>query len=275
MKTSSRFALLLGGLIAIFSSLGNPVSGASTTLDPGVGNVPQGTQSDAMYASSYGANGVTNRFVTSRQVSCYRPEVPVTANNGPNDGYTGESPCPGANTGEDTGASAPYPTQAGSRAPFPASQPMLVKDHSESDIRVDPTNPNHVIGSTKWFAGPEGYNHLLGFYESWDGGKTWRRATFPVTKASPTTRTRWAPSTPTATITRPCCRTSSITRAAAPRSTSRATNPTPRSPTRLCRLPCDRTERSARPAGSRPTTAGPTTSSPPMPGWARNRTRNG
>ena len=173
MKTSSRFALLLGGLIAIFSSLGNPVSGASTTLDSGVGNVPQGTQSDAMYASSYGANGVTNRFVTSRQVSCYRPEVPVTANNGPNDGYTGESPCPGANTGEDTGASAPCPTQAGSRAPFPASQPMLVKDHSESDIRVDPTNPNHVIGSTKWFAGPEGYNHLLGFYESWDGGKTW------------------------------------------------------------------------------------------------------
>ncbi|MEO6797795.1 MAG: hypothetical protein ABI401_16710 [Candidatus Dormibacter sp.] len=48
-----------------------------------------------------------------------------------------------------------------------------MEDHSESDIRVDPTNPSHLIGSTKWFTAPEGYNHLLGFYESWDGGKTW------------------------------------------------------------------------------------------------------
>jgi hypothetical protein len=50
---------------------------------------------------------------------------------------------------------------------------MLVKDHSESDIRVDPTNRNHLIGSSKWFVSPEGYNHVLGFYESFDGGKTW------------------------------------------------------------------------------------------------------
>jgi hypothetical protein len=50
---------------------------------------------------------------------------------------------------------------------------VLVKDHSESDIRVDPSNPTHLIGSTKWFASPEGYNHVLGFYESWDGGKSW------------------------------------------------------------------------------------------------------
>jgi hypothetical protein len=49
----------------------------------------------------------------------------------------------------------------------------LVKDHSESDIRVDSTAPNHLIGSVKWFVSPEGYNHLLGFYESFDGGKTW------------------------------------------------------------------------------------------------------
>jgi hypothetical protein len=38
---------------------------------------------------------------------------------------------------------------------------------------VDPTNPDHLIGSSKWFTSPEGYNHLLGFYESFDGGKTW------------------------------------------------------------------------------------------------------
>src|SRR5207302_8892872 len=67
----------------------------------------------------------------------------------------------------------PYPSQLGSRSPYPAATSMLVKDHSESDIRVDPTNSQHIIGSTKWFAGPEGYNHLLGFYESWDGGRTW------------------------------------------------------------------------------------------------------
>jgi hypothetical protein len=173
MKTSSRFALLPGALIAISFSLGNPASGSSASFDSGVGNIPQGAQTDAAYASSFAANRVTNAFVTTRQVSCYRPEVPLAASNGPNDGYTGESPCPGATTGEDTGASGPYKTQVGSRAPFPASQPMLVKDHSESDIRVDPTNPRHVIGSTKWFTAPEGYNHLLGFYESWDGGKTW------------------------------------------------------------------------------------------------------
>src|SRR5439155_657207 len=50
---------------------------------------------------------------------------------------------------------------------------MLVKDFSESDIRADPTNPNHLIGSSKWFVSPEGYNHLLGFYESWNGGLAW------------------------------------------------------------------------------------------------------
>jgi hypothetical protein len=55
------------------------------------------------------------------------------------------------------------------------SAPQLVKDYSESDLRVDPTNPQHVIGTSKWFVSPEGYNHLLGFYESFDGGKT-----FPV-----------------------------------------------------------------------------------------------
>jgi hypothetical protein len=50
---------------------------------------------------------------------------------------------------------------------------MLVKDHSESDIRVDPLNSQHLIGQSKWFVSAEGYNHLLGFYESFDGGATW------------------------------------------------------------------------------------------------------
>ena len=135
-----------------------------------VGNPPQGTQSDAAYASSFATQHVANKFVTTKQTSCYTPEVPYFTNNGPNNGYSGESTCPGATTGEDLG---PYLTQAGSNPGFPAATPMLVKDHSESDIRVDPTNPLHLISSSKWFVSAEGYNHLLGFYESFDGGKTW------------------------------------------------------------------------------------------------------
>src|SRR2546422_2754041 len=90
-----------------------------------VGNPPQGTQSDAAYASSFATQHVANKFVTTQQTSCYTPEVPYnTVSDGPNDGYSGESPCPGATTGEDLG---PYLTQAGSNPGFPAKTPMLVK----------------------------------------------------------------------------------------------------------------------------------------------------
>jgi len=40
---------------------------------------------------------------------------------------------------------------------------MLVKDHSKSGIRVDPANPEHLIGSVKRLASAEGYHHVLGF----------------------------------------------------------------------------------------------------------------
>jgi hypothetical protein len=178
MTTTTRRLIVWGavaGLVLLNLAL-TPASAISATapgLDPGVGNVPQGLQPDLAYSRSFSSHSVTNIFVTSRQVSCYRPEVPLAANNGPNDGYTGESSCPGAATGEDTGSAAPYPTQVGSKAPYPAPESKLVTDHSESDIRVDPLNPLHLIGSSKWFTSAEGYNHLLGFYESWDGGKTW------------------------------------------------------------------------------------------------------
>ena len=127
---------------------------------------PQGTQSDAAFAASYGARGVVNVSATTQRVSCYAPEVPyATALTGA-DGYPGggETPCPGATTGEQTSG---FPTQDVSNSP------LLVKDHSESDIRVDPQNPRHLIGQSKWFVSAEGYNHLLGFYESWNGGTTW------------------------------------------------------------------------------------------------------
>ena len=165
------FAVTLLTLLALVPAVTFAHTRAAT-VDPGVGNVPQGTQADTAYASSFTSNGVTNVFATTQKarISCYTPEVPYAQNNGPNDGYSGESPCPGATTGENLG---PYPTQAGSNPCCPATTPMLVKDYSESDIRVDPTNPLHLIGSSKWFVSPEGYNHLLGFYESFDGGLTW------------------------------------------------------------------------------------------------------
>src|SRR5258706_282618 len=159
--------LILLALVPLFLFTYTKVAAAGT----GVGNIPQGTQTSTAYANSFTSNHVTNVFATTQQTSCYTPEAPYAVSDGPNDGYSGESPCNGAaTTGEDLG---PYPTQVGSNPGYPAATPMLVKDHSESDIRVDPTNPKHLIGSSKWFVSAEGYNHLLGFYESFDGGKTW------------------------------------------------------------------------------------------------------
>ncbi len=130
---------------------------------------PLGMQADAAFADSFRSNHVTNVFATTQKTSCYTPEVPYAGNLGPTNGYTGETACNGrANTGENQG---PYPTQN------VVNQPQLVNNHSESDLRVDPTDPNHLIGQTKWFVSAEGYNegynHLQGFYESFDGGKTW------------------------------------------------------------------------------------------------------
>ncbi len=142
------------------------VPGTAGAGSSGVG----GTQADSSFAQSASKKHVANVLATTQQTSCYTPEVPYgyvqTA-----EGYSGESDCRGASTtGEALG---PYPTQNGSAAGYPATTPMLVKGHSESNIVVDPTNPKHLIGSSKWFVSPEGYNHLLGFYESWDAGKTW------------------------------------------------------------------------------------------------------
>ena len=159
--------LILLTFVPMFLFTYTKVAAASS----GVGNIPQGTQTNTAYANSFTTNKVTNVSATTQQTSCYTPEVPYAVSDGPNDGYSGESACNGAaTTGENPG---PYPTQAGSNPGYPATGPMLVKDHSESDIRVDPTNSEHLIGSSKWFVSAEGYNHLLGFYESFDGGKSW------------------------------------------------------------------------------------------------------
>ena len=133
------------------------------------GTVPQGTQSNTQYARS--GNKVTAVTATTQRTSCYTPLVPYRGYDGPNDGYTGQSACAGlATTGEQL---AGYSTQVGANPGYPATMPMLVKDHSESDLRVDPTDQKHLIGTSKWIVSAEGYNHLLGFFESFDGGKTW------------------------------------------------------------------------------------------------------
>src|SRR5260370_24531070 len=107
-----RLLTIVVGMLTMASfGLVPALGSSSSTVDPGIGNVPQGLQSNQAYARSFNTHAVTNVFVTSQQVSCYRPEVPYSADNGPNDGYTGESPCPGAPTGEATGASPPSPTR--------------------------------------------------------------------------------------------------------------------------------------------------------------------
>jgi hypothetical protein len=128
---------------------------------------PQGVQSDAAFAASAAAKGVTNVSATTQRVSCYAPETLYVDGLTPADGYLdgGGSACGGAaTTGEDLG---PYATQD------VANPALRVKDHSESDLRIDPNNASHLIGQSKWFVDGEGYNHLLGFYESFDGGATW------------------------------------------------------------------------------------------------------
>ncbi len=148
-------------------SLAALFAAASPVLAADPGTPPQGRQTNSAFAGSYTTSAVSNVSATAQRVSCYTPEVEYFDALAPEQGYVdgGMSPCNGkATTGEDLG---PYPTQD------VTNHAMRVKDHSESDIRIDPTNAKHLIGQSKWAISAEGYNHLLGFYESFDGGKTW------------------------------------------------------------------------------------------------------
>ena len=128
---------------------------------------PQGSQSDAAFAASYTQRGVTSVTATTQRVSCYAPEVSYQGSLLPGQGYPdgGSIPCAGAaTTGENIG---PYATQD-------VTNPALrAKDFSESDLHVDPADARHLIGVSKWIVNAEGYNHLAGFFESFDGGATW------------------------------------------------------------------------------------------------------
>jgi hypothetical protein len=128
---------------------------------------PQGFQPDAAFAASYAGQGVTSVPATTQAISCYTPEVFYQGSLSPSQGYPdgGSTLCGGkVTTGENVG---PYPSQDVS------NPPLRAKDFSESDLHVDPTNARHLIGVSKWIVNGEGYNHLTGFFESFDGGVTW------------------------------------------------------------------------------------------------------
>src|SRR5262249_34852725 len=75
-------------------------------------------------------------------------------------------------TGEDIGVT-PYPSQSGSNPGYATAGPMQVKEHAESNVQVDPTDSRHLIGIAKWFVSAEGDSNVNGFFESFDGGRTW------------------------------------------------------------------------------------------------------
>ncbi len=52
-------------------------------------------------------------------------------------------------------------------------------DKSESDLAVDPTNSQHIVGMSKFFFSPKDYLFRLGWYDSTDGGKTWTSGLLP------------------------------------------------------------------------------------------------
>lgn len=55
----------------------------------------------------------------------------------------------------------------------------FANDKSESDLAVDPTNPQHIVGMSKFFFSPKDYLFRLGWYDSEDGGKTWTSGLLP------------------------------------------------------------------------------------------------
>ena len=55
----------------------------------------------------------------------------------------------------------------------------LANDKSESDLAVDPTNPNHIVGMSKAFFSPKDYLFELVWYDSTDGGQTWTSGILP------------------------------------------------------------------------------------------------
>ncbi|HNB54587.1 MAG TPA: sialidase family protein, partial [Anaerolineales bacterium] len=49
----------------------------------------------------------------------------------------------------------------------------LINDFSEVMLSIDPTDPNHLLGGSKFFYIPASYLFYTGVFESFDGGLTW------------------------------------------------------------------------------------------------------
>ena len=49
----------------------------------------------------------------------------------------------------------------------------FVNDFSEVMVALDPTDPNHLLGCSKFFYDPLNYGFYTGVFESFDGGHTW------------------------------------------------------------------------------------------------------
>ena len=55
----------------------------------------------------------------------------------------------------------------------------FANDKSESDLAVDPTDSNHIVGMSKAFFSPKDYLFELVWYDSTDGGQTWQSGILP------------------------------------------------------------------------------------------------
>src|SRR6266850_8542562 len=97
-----RTTLVTLAVVAIVALAAVPAS----TTSPGIGNLPQGIQSDRSYANSSAKYGVTNVLATTQRTSCFTPEVAFFTSLAPANGYDGMTSCTGANTDEDLGPSA-------------------------------------------------------------------------------------------------------------------------------------------------------------------------
>jgi uncharacterized repeat protein (TIGR01451 family) len=56
-----------------------------------------------------------------------------------------------------------------------AGASRLVTDFSEVMVAVDPVDPLHLLGSSKFFHTPAAYGFFTGVFESFDGGETWEQ----------------------------------------------------------------------------------------------------
>ena len=110
------------------------------------------------WLTALGAGGyaASNAGVGNTQVS--RPDATVVR------------PCP---------SSADWLRDPNVCSPAPGRWSTFGNDRSESDLQVDPTNPNHLVGLSKIFWSPQDYVFDLEWYDSEDGGRTWTMGLLP------------------------------------------------------------------------------------------------